>query len=87
MATSDTASMAARRCGRLHRSRQSEAVAAGRAHTIIHDPSTVGIGRRNDLFAGSIAGGRAAATAYTLVETAKLRGADPEVVCRSPHRM
>jgi hypothetical protein len=38
----------------------------------------IALGRRNRLVVGSQAGGRAAAVAYTLIETAKLRGADPE---------
>ena len=38
----------------------------------------VAVGRKNWLFAGSERGGRSAATAYTLIETAKLNGADPQ---------
>ena len=38
----------------------------------------VALGRKNYLFVGSQAGGRAAATAYTLIETAKLNGVDPQ---------
>ena len=38
----------------------------------------IALGRKNHLFVGSQAGGRAAAVAYTLIETAKLNGADPE---------
>ncbi len=34
-------------------------------------------GRKNYLFVGSEAGGKAAAIAYTLIETAKLNGVDP----------
>ena len=37
----------------------------------------VALGRKNYLFVGSQAGGRAAAIAYTLIETAKLNGIDP----------
>ncbi len=37
----------------------------------------VAIGRNNWLFAGSVDGGRAAATIYTLVESAKASGVDP----------
>lgn len=37
----------------------------------------VALGRKNWLFAGSEGGGRAAAVAYTLIETAKLNGVDP----------
>jgi hypothetical protein len=33
--------------------------------------------RKNYLFVGSEAGGKAAAVAYTLIETAKLNGVDP----------
>ena len=36
------------------------------------------LGRKNYLFAGSDAGGRRAAIMYTLIETAKLNGLDPE---------
>lgn len=38
----------------------------------------VAIGRKNYLFVGSEGGGKAAAIAYTLIETAKLNGVDPE---------
>ena len=38
---------------------------------------SVAIGRKNYLFVGSQTGGRAAAIAYTLIETAKLNGVDP----------
>lgn len=38
----------------------------------------IALGRKNYLFAGSPAGGRAAAVAYTLIETAKLNGVDPQ---------
>jgi transposase len=37
----------------------------------------IALGRKNYLFVGSEAGGKAAAVAYTLVETAKLNGVDP----------
>ncbi len=37
----------------------------------------IALGRKNWLFAGSEAGGATAATAYTLIETAKLNGIDP----------
>jgi transposase len=40
------------------------------------------LGRKNYLFAGSDAGGERAAAAYTLVETAKLNGLDPEAYLR-----
>ncbi|MEQ9330203.1 IS66 family transposase [Thalassobaculum sp.] len=38
----------------------------------------VAVGRKNWLFAGSEGGGKAAAIAYTLIETAKLNGIDPQ---------
>src|SRR5260370_21078027 len=38
----------------------------------------IALGRKNYLFAGSDAGGARAAAAYTLIETAKLNGLDPE---------
>lgn len=38
---------------------------------------SVAIGRKNYLFVGSLTGGRAAAIAYTLIETAKLNGVAP----------
>ncbi|CAO3456100.1 Mobile element protein [Azospirillum argentinense] len=40
------------------------------------------IGRRNWMFAGSDAGGERAAAIYTLVETAKLNGLDPQAYLR-----
>ena len=36
------------------------------------------LGRKNYLFMGSAAGGKAAAIAYTLIETAKMNGVDPQ---------
>jgi len=36
------------------------------------------IGRKNYLFMGSEGGGKSAAIAYTLIETAKLNGVDPQ---------
>ena len=39
----------------------------------------VAIGRRNWLFAGSQAGGERAAALYTVIETAKANGVDPQV--------
>ena len=36
------------------------------------------LGRKNYLFAGSDAGGERAAAIYSLIETAKLNGIDPE---------
>jgi len=38
---------------------------------------SVSLGRKNYLFVGSQAGGKSAAVAYTLIETAKLNGVDP----------
>lgn len=38
----------------------------------------VALGRKNYLFVGSEAGGKAAAIAYTLIETAKLNAVDPK---------
>jgi len=38
----------------------------------------VAVGRKNWLFAGSETGGKSAAIAYTLIETAKLNGVDPQ---------
>ena len=39
---------------------------------------SVALGRKNYLFVGSEGGGKAAAIAYTMVETAKLNGIDPQ---------
>jgi transposase len=38
----------------------------------------IALGRKNYLFMGSVGGGKAAAIAYTLIETAKMNGVDPE---------
>ena len=38
----------------------------------------IAVGRKNWLFAGSEGGGRSAAIAYTLIETARLNGVDPQ---------
>jgi hypothetical protein len=38
----------------------------------------VAVGRKNYLFAGADSGGDRAAIAYTLIETAKLNGVNPE---------
>jgi transposase len=38
----------------------------------------IALGRKNYLFVGSEAGGKAAAIAYTLIDTAKLNDVDPE---------
>jgi transposase len=42
----------------------------------------VALGRNNYLFMGSDAGGQRAAAMYSLVETAKLNGLDPEAYLR-----
>ncbi len=39
---------------------------------------SIAVGRRNFLFMGSDRGGQSAAIAYTLIETAKLNGIDPQ---------
>jgi len=39
---------------------------------------SIALGRKNYLFMGSDNGGRSAAIAYTLIETAKLNGVDPQ---------
>ena len=38
----------------------------------------IALGRKNYLFMGSLRGGKSAAIAYTLIETAKLNGVDPQ---------
>jgi len=38
----------------------------------------IALGRKNYLFMGSERGGKSAAIAYTLIETAKLNGVDPQ---------
>jgi hypothetical protein len=43
----------------------------------------VALGRKNWMFAGSDSGGERAATMYTIIETAKLNGLDPEAYLRS----
>jgi transposase len=42
----------------------------------------VAVGRKNYLFAGSDRGGERAAAMYSLIETAKLNGLDPEAYLR-----
>ncbi len=49
----------------------------------------IALGRKNYLFVGSEAGGKAAAIAYTLIETAKLNAVDPQawladIIARTP---
>ena len=46
-------------------------------NTIMPPVRAVALGRKNYLFVGSEAGGKAAAIAYTLIETAKLNAVDP----------
>ena len=46
--------------------------------TVLGDPKLLVLGRKNWLFAGSDAGGERAAAIYSLIETAKLNGLDPE---------
>ena len=41
-------------------------------------PRPIALGRKNYLFMGSIGGGKAAAIAYTLMETCKMNNVDPE---------
>ena len=41
------------------------------------------LGRKNWMFAGSDSGGERAAAMYTLIETAKLNGLDPEAYLRN----
>ena len=42
----------------------------------------IALGRKNYLFAGSDEGGDRAAAVYTLIETAKLNGLDPQAYLR-----
>ena len=42
-----------------------------------HPRRAIALGRKNYLFVGSEAGGKAAAIAYTLIETAKINTVDP----------
>ena len=48
---------------------------------------SVAVGRKNYLFVGSQTGGRAAAIAYTLIETAKLNGVDGGILARLQHAL
>jgi transposase len=43
-----------------------------------HNERRIAIGRKNYLFAGSDAGGRSAAALYSLIESAKLNGLNPQ---------
>ncbi len=51
---------------------------ATEARTRHHPARGTALGRKNYLFVGSASGGKAAAIAYTLIESAKLNGVDPE---------
>jgi hypothetical protein len=42
------------------------------------DATPIALGRKNYLFMGSEGGGKSAAITYTLIETAKLNGGDPQ---------
>lgn len=46
--------------------------------TIITGALVFPLGRKNYLFMGSVGGGKSAAIAYTLIETAKLNSVDPQ---------
>ncbi len=43
-----------------------------------HSIRPIALGRKNYLFMGLVGGGKAAAIAYTLIETSKMNGVDPE---------
>ena len=47
-------------------------------NTVERAVKPVAIGRKNWMFAGSERGGKAMAIAFTLIETAKLNGVDPQ---------
>ncbi len=53
----------------------------------------VALGRKNHLFVGSQTGGKSAAIAYTLIETAKPNGVDPQawladtLACIADHKI
>ena len=46
-------------------------------------PRAIALGRKNYLFAGSDTGGERAAAIYTLIQTAKLNGINPEIYLRN----
>lgn len=54
---------------------------------------SIAIGRKKLLFAGSERGGKSAAIAYTLIETANLNGVDPQawltdtLACIADHKI
>ena len=60
--------------------RKADASDNGRRHPARYGQNDreIAIGRKNWLFAGSERGGKSAAIAYTLIETAKLNGVDPQ---------
>jgi hypothetical protein len=45
---------------------------------VVFRNDTIALGRKNYLFVGSEGGGKSAAIAYTLIQTAKLNGVDPQ---------
>jgi len=47
-------------------------------NTVERAVKPVAIGRKNWMFAGSEGGGKAMAIAFTLIETAKMNGVDPQ---------
>ncbi len=47
-------------------------------NTVERSMRPIALGRKNYLFMGSERGGKSAAIAYTLIETAKLNGVDPQ---------
>lgn len=47
-------------------------------HGALYGGQEIALGRKNYLFMDSVGGGKAAAIAYTLIETAKMNGVDPE---------
>lgn len=58
-------------------------------NTAEHSLPGLAVGRKNWTFAGSDAGGERAAAIYTLTETAKLNGVDPQAWIHQrnyPHR-
>jgi hypothetical protein len=64
--------------------RTADATDIGPQHPARHGQNDreIALGRKNYLFAGSDVGGKRAAAAYTLIETAKLNGLDPEAYLR-----
>ena len=66
---------------RVHRRRPLAAAIGAREEPGLaseRDAAKRALGRKNYLFMGSASGGRAAAIAYTLIETARLNGVDPQ---------